>query len=82
MYLFIYFAESPGDGTTDDGSAKELQELRDRYEGKVTASLYTGTLFVAAAASLGALVALCVLHFNVSAFGRLIASIIGILEDK
>ncbi|XP_015125001.1 adenylate cyclase type 2 [Diachasma alloeum] len=56
--------ESPGDNAADDGSVKELQKLRDRYEGKVTASLYTGTLTVAGAASLTALVALCVLHFN------------------
>ncbi|XP_043284356.1 adenylate cyclase type 2 isoform X2 [Venturia canescens] len=56
--------ESPGEGGADDGSVKELQKLRDRYEGKVTASLYTGTLLVAASASLTALIALCVLHFN------------------
>ncbi|XP_063978331.1 adenylate cyclase type 2 isoform X2 [Diachasmimorpha longicaudata] len=56
--------ESPGDNAADDGSVKELQKLRDRYEGKVTASLYTGALTVAGAASLTALIALCVLHFN------------------
>uniref|UniRef100_A0A0C9RWY1 adenylate cyclase n=1 Tax=Fopius arisanus TaxID=64838 RepID=A0A0C9RWY1_9HYME len=56
--------ESLGDNAADDGSVKELQKLRDRYEGKVTASLYTGTLTVAGAASLIAFVALCVLHFN------------------
>ncbi|XP_012285023.1 adenylate cyclase type 2 [Orussus abietinus] len=48
----------------DDSSDKELEDLRSRYEGKLTASLYTGNLFVAVLASLSALVALCCLHVN------------------
>lgn len=51
--------ESLGDAIGDDAGVKELQELRDKYEGKLTASLYTGTLCVAAIASLVALGALC-----------------------
>ncbi|XP_011141420.1 adenylate cyclase type 2 isoform X2 [Harpegnathos saltator] len=51
--------ESLGDGAGDDAGVKELQELRDKYEGKLTASLYTGTFCVAAVASLIALGALC-----------------------
>ncbi|XP_008556239.1 adenylate cyclase type 2 [Microplitis demolitor] len=50
------------DTSREETSVEELQELPDRYEGKVTASLYTSTLFVAAVASLIALIALCVLH--------------------
>lgn len=68
--FIFYFTECPVDvgisEDDDDAGAKELQELRDRYEGKVTASLYTGTLFVTAIASLIALVVLCILHINVS----------------
>ncbi|XP_044583203.1 adenylate cyclase type 2 isoform X1 [Cotesia glomerata] len=48
----------------EETSVEELQELPDRYEGKVTASLYTSTLFIAAVASLIALITLCVLHSN------------------
>ncbi|XP_032672323.1 adenylate cyclase type 2 [Odontomachus brunneus] len=51
--------ESLGEAAGDDAGVKELQELRDKYEGKLTASLYTGTLCVAAIASLIALGALC-----------------------
>ncbi|XP_029175293.1 adenylate cyclase type 2 isoform X1 [Nylanderia fulva] len=55
--------ESLGDTTSDDAGVKELQELRDKYEGKLTASLYTGTLCVAAIASLVALGALCITDY-------------------
>ncbi|XP_012533479.1 adenylate cyclase type 2 isoform X2 [Monomorium pharaonis] len=58
--------ESLGDTTGDDAGVKELQELRDKYEGKLTASLYTGTLFVAAVASLIALGALCFTNYHES----------------
>ncbi|KAL6421842.1 hypothetical protein ACFW04_010981 [Cataglyphis niger] len=47
----------------DDAGIKALQELRDKYEGKLTASLYTGTLCVAAIASLVALGALCFTNY-------------------
>jgi len=50
----------------DDAGVKELQELRNKYEGKLTASLYTGTLCVAAIASLIALGALCFTDYPVS----------------
>ncbi|XP_011635258.1 adenylate cyclase type 2 isoform X2 [Pogonomyrmex barbatus] len=56
--------ESLGDATGDDAGVKELQELRDKYEGKLTASLYTGTLCVAAVASLIALGALCFTDYH------------------
>lgn len=49
-----------------DAGVKALQELRDKYEGKLTASLYTGTLCVAAIASLVALGALCFTNYPVS----------------
>ncbi|XP_018315113.1 adenylate cyclase type 2 [Mycetomoellerius zeteki] len=56
--------ESLGDTTGDDAGVKELQELRDKYEGKLTASLYTGTLSIAAVASLIALGALCFTDYD------------------
>ncbi|KAK0098595.1 hypothetical protein PV326_006343 [Microctonus aethiopoides] len=55
---------TPGEKGAEDANVKELQKLLDRYEGKVTASLYAGTLFVAVVASLIVLIALCILHFN------------------
>ncbi|KYQ47186.1 Adenylate cyclase type 2, partial [Trachymyrmex zeteki] len=60
----ILFSESLGDTTGDDAGVKELQELRDKYEGKLTASLYTGTLSIAAVASLIALGALCFTDYD------------------
>lgn len=62
----MVFPESLGDTTGDDAGVKELQELRDKYEGKLTASLYTGTLCIAAIASLIALGALCFTDYHVS----------------
>lgn len=59
-------SESLGEGAGDDAGVKELQELRDKYEGKLTAFLYTGTLCVAAVASLIALGALCSTDYRVS----------------
>lgn len=56
--------ESLGEGVGDDAGVKELQELREKYEGKLTASLYTGTLCVAAVASLIALGALCFTDYH------------------
>ncbi|KAL7306373.1 hypothetical protein TKK_0001797 [Trichogramma kaykai] len=47
---------------TDECGDEELRELRDRYEGKLTASLYTGVLTVAAIATLSALCALLCLY--------------------
>ncbi|KAL6421843.1 hypothetical protein ACFW04_010981 [Cataglyphis niger] len=55
--------ENLGDAMDDDAGIKALQELRDKYEGKLTASLYTGTLCVAAIASLVALGALCFTNY-------------------
>ncbi|XP_018045914.1 PREDICTED: adenylate cyclase type 2 isoform X1 [Atta colombica] len=56
--------ESLGDTIGDDAGVKELQELRDKYEGTLTASLYTGTLSIAAVASLIALGALCFTNYH------------------
>lgn len=56
--------ESLGDTTGDDAGVKELQELRDKYEGTLTASLYTGTLSIAAVASLIALGVLCFTDYH------------------
>lgn len=55
--------ENPG-STTDDNGVKQLQILRDKYEGKLTTSLYTGTLFVAAVASILALGAICLSNYQ------------------
>ncbi|XP_026826717.1 adenylate cyclase type 2 isoform X2 [Ooceraea biroi] len=60
----MLFSESLGEGASDDAGVKELQELRDKYEGKLTASLYTGTLCVSAVASLIALGALCFTDYH------------------
>ncbi|KAG5326148.1 ADCY2 cyclase, partial [Acromyrmex heyeri] len=60
----MLFSESLGDTTGDDAGVKELQELRDKYEGTLTASLYTGTLSIAAVASLIALGALCFTDYH------------------
>jgi len=65
------FLENLGDTTGDDASVKELQELRDKYEGKLTASLYTGTLSIATVASLIALGALCFTDYRVSTINYL-----------
>lgn len=56
----------------DDAGIKALQELRDKYEGKLTASLYMGTLCVAAIASLVALGALCFTDYPVSTINNLL----------
>ncbi|EGI68055.1 ADCY2 cyclase, partial [Acromyrmex insinuator] len=60
----MLFSESLGDTTGDDAGVKELQELRDKYEGTLTASLYTGTLSIAAVASLIALGVLCFTDYH------------------
>ncbi|KYN42871.1 Adenylate cyclase type 2 [Trachymyrmex septentrionalis] len=62
----MLFSESLGDTIGDDTTAgvKELQELRDKYEGTLTASLYTGTFSIAAVASLIALGALCFTNYH------------------
>ncbi|KYN04410.1 Adenylate cyclase type 2 [Cyphomyrmex costatus] len=60
----MLFSESLGDTTRDNAGVKELQELRDKYEGKLTASLYTGTFSIAAVASLIALGALCFTDYH------------------
>ncbi|KYM85050.1 Adenylate cyclase type 2 [Atta colombica] len=60
----MLFSESLGDTIGDDAGVKELQELRDKYEGTLTASLYTGTLSIAAVASLIALGALCFTNYH------------------
>lgn len=65
-YENVFSPESLGDGAGDDAGVKELQELRDKYEGKLTASLYTGALCIAAVASLIALGALCITTYYVS----------------
>ncbi|XP_043681130.1 adenylate cyclase type 2 [Vespula pensylvanica] len=51
--------ENPTGTTTDESGVEQLQILRDKYEGKLTISLYTGTLFVASVASILALGAIC-----------------------
>ena len=56
-FIFI-FPDGPGDEVDEGGSVKELQELRDRYEGKLTAILYTGIFTVSVVASLSALIVL------------------------
>lgn len=61
----MLFSDSLGDTTGDDAGVKELQELRDKYEGKLTVSLYTGTLCIAAIASLIALGAFCFTDYHV-----------------
>lgn len=70
--LKIIIAEDCGkgneDSTTDCGSTKELQELRDKYEGKLTVSLYTGVLTISIGASLLAVLTLCIFNRNVSIF--------------
>ncbi|KAG7199184.1 hypothetical protein KM043_018059 [Ampulex compressa] len=48
----------------DEAGVKELEELRDKYEGKLTASLYSGTLFVAVIGSTFALGALCLVDYR------------------
>ncbi|KZC13637.1 Adenylate cyclase type 8, partial [Dufourea novaeangliae] len=45
-------------------NVKELEQLRDKYEGKLTASLYTGTLLVALVASILAMGVLCASNYR------------------
>ncbi|KAI4472265.1 hypothetical protein M0802_016997, partial [Mischocyttarus mexicanus] len=59
---------NPGTTTTEDSGVEQLQILRDKYEGKLTTSLYTGTLFVAAVASILALGAICLSNYQVNTF--------------
>ncbi|KAI4479680.1 hypothetical protein M0804_010730 [Polistes exclamans] len=66
----LYFTENPGT-TTDDNGVEQLQILRDKYEGKLTTSLYTGTLFVAVVASISALCAICLSNYQIISEGIL-----------
>ncbi|KAF7383535.1 hypothetical protein HZH66_012885 [Vespula vulgaris] len=59
MYDAERLKENPTGTTTDESGVEQLQILRDKYEGKLTTSLYTGTLFVASVASILALGAIC-----------------------
>lgn len=65
--LVIWFAGEPMVATADEVvGLKALQELRDKYEGKLTASLYTGNLFLALFASFCSLLVLLLTDFSVS----------------
>ena len=59
----LHVSEHAVNGAIAECSNEELQELRDRYEGKLTASLYTGVLTVAVIATLSALVTLLFLYY-------------------
>ncbi|XP_053973477.1 adenylate cyclase type 2 isoform X2 [Hylaeus volcanicus] len=48
----------------NETNVEELEELRDKYEGKLTASLYTGTLFVSVIASIFAIGVLCITNYR------------------
>ncbi|XP_076238819.1 adenylate cyclase type 2 Ac76E isoform X3 [Calliopsis andreniformis] len=52
------------DYVVNETSVQELERLRDRYEGKLTASLYTGTLFIAVISSTLAVGVLCVINYG------------------
>lgn len=54
--------DGPGEGADEGGNVKELQELKNRYEGKLTASLYTGIFTVSVVATLAALIVLFIFH--------------------
>ncbi|XP_047364793.1 adenylate cyclase type 2 isoform X1 [Vespa velutina] len=56
--------ENPTGITNDESGVEQLQILRDKYEGKLTTSLYTGTLFVASVASILALGAICLTNYQ------------------
>lgn len=56
--------EGAGEGGDEGGNAKELQELRNRYEGKLSASFFTGIFTVSVVATLSALIALFIFHSN------------------
>ncbi|XP_035742022.1 adenylate cyclase type 2-like isoform X1 [Vespa mandarinia] len=56
--------ENPTGTTNDESGVEQLQILRDKYEGKLTTSLYTGTLFVASVASILALGAICLTNYH------------------
>lgn len=63
----LYFSERTGREATTaatvyecGGGDAELEKLRDRYEGQLTASLYTGVLTVSVLANLVALASLFV----------------------
>ncbi|XP_047364799.1 adenylate cyclase type 2 isoform X3 [Vespa velutina] len=57
--------ENPTGITNDESGVEQLQILRDKYEGKLTTSLYTGTLFVASVASILALGAICLTNYQI-----------------
>lgn len=49
-----------------EADIEDLKQLRSKYEGKLTASLYAGTLLVAVAALIPALGILCVPNYQVN----------------
>lgn len=50
----------------NEAGVEELEELRDKYEGKLTTSLYAGTLLVAVIALIVALGVVCLSNREVS----------------
>ncbi|CAK9803040.1 Adenylate cyclase type 2 [Anthophora quadrimaculata] len=56
--------KSENSSTAREAGVEELEQLRDKYEGKLTASLYTGTLFIAVLAFSSALGALCINNYQ------------------
>ncbi|XP_076173456.1 adenylate cyclase type 2 Ac76E isoform X2 [Ptiloglossa arizonensis] len=48
----------------NEANVEELEQLRDKYEGKLTASLYTGTLSIAVAALVFAMGVLCITSYR------------------
>lgn len=66
--FFFFFSVKPFNdlSAVDDGNVRELEKLRDRYEGRLTVLLYAAIFVVAAVTTFVALVVLCILHYTVS----------------
>ncbi|XP_031835270.1 adenylate cyclase type 2 Ac76E isoform X2 [Nomia melanderi] len=56
--------EKSKDHTGNEMDVEELEQLRDKYEGKLTASLYTGTLLIALLGSLIAVGVICAANYR------------------
>lgn len=60
------FLEKSKDRIGNEMDVEELEQLRDKYEGKLTASLYTGTLLIALLGSLIAVGVICAANYWVN----------------
>lgn len=67
MYaIYVYIIEKSQKHMAREVGIEELKQLRNKYEGKLTASLYAGALLIAIIALISVLGILCIANYQVN----------------